>query len=800
MQIRSLCAAVFAFLYTAANAQSVSVQITLKAAGKDSVAGATIQLYSLPDSVLLHSQISQPIKNTFRVKPFGRYLIKVFAVGFDTLQKNITVTNKSLTVALQLIANYKDLKAVTVVSSKPLMRQEDDKTIVDAEQLASTSTNAYEVLEKIPGAVVDQDGNIYLNSSTPATVYINGVEMRMSATDIASLLKSLPAGSVSRVEIIRTPSARYDAANSGGIVNIVLKKGVEIGTSGSINIRNDQGVYDTRTAGISLNKSFGNITSYISYQYTHRNYYEDIQSTRIIHADTSLAQMSSTKYSPVTNYAGGGFNIAFAKRFNIAYDIRVTATHNNSLAATYNTVSNTSSQTDLLQTQSPISNVGNSLVVSNTLFSKYKIDSVGSEWTNEIDYTYSRNTNTQAYDLDYILPPGPALTGNGNVLGISNFVTFKSDLSLQLQNKFILETGLKLSTAANNNTALYYLQQGTTPTQVDSFKTNTFSYKENIGSGYVQLSKLYHSFIFKAGLRLEYTDITGNQTVPVSTPFDIKRTDLFPYFYIKRNLLKIFGYPLIGNVIFRRSILRPGYDQLNPFPKLIDQFTYEEGNPKLQPQFTTNYEANVTYNDFPVLAIGVNNTKDVFNNVTYQNDSTKIAFRTYDNLGKYREIYSRLFGGLPSGHKYFMYLGVQFNYIQYNGTYENLPFNYSRDSWTFFTGHQFKATPTLNFNLNAWMYVNGFRLLNELKTMGQLNLSATKTFLNKKLAIILSGTDLLKTNKSLFHLQQGDVLVNGSRITDSRRCGITLRYNFGINHTEEKKPAFTPPAEEGQSQ
>jgi len=797
MRIKILVAFLFAFIYASANAQTVNMQIVLKAEGKDSITNATIQIYSLPGRQLLQSWLSSPV-NIFKVKASGSYLIKVTAVEFDTLQKVIKVTNKPVFDTLQLIAKVKTLKEVTVASTKPLIRQEDDKTIVDAEQLANASTNAYEVLEKIPGAVVDQDGNVYLNSSTPASIYINGVEMHMSTDDIASLLKALPAGSVSRIEIIRTPSARYDAANSGGIVNIVLKKGVELGTSGSVNIRNDQGVYDTRTAGFSLNKSFGKTTAYLSYQYTHRNYYDDIRSTRVINIDTLLEQRSYTKYSPITNYFGGGFNIAFTKKFSIAYDIRVTATNNNSLATSDNDVSSDVTQNKFLQTQSPITNTGNSIVISNTVFSKYKIDSLGSEWTNEIDYTYSKNNNTQLYTINYILPATTALSGDGNSHSTANFVNFKTDLSLQLKNKFILETGIKISSDASNNAALYYTQTGSSQKQLDTFKTNTFTYKENIGSAYVQLSKLYHGYIFKTGLRLECTDIEGNQIVPIGNPFSIKRTDLFPYFYIKRNLFKIFGYPIIGNAIFRRSITRPAYDQLNPTPQFVDQFTYNQGNPKLQPQFTTNYELNATYDEFPVFAIGVNNTKDVFSPVTYQNDTSKIAFRTYDNLGKYREIYGRLFGGVPSGHRYFMYAGVQFNYIQYNGSYQNSPLNYSRASWTFFTGHQFKATPTLNFNLNAWMYVNGFRLFNELKTMGQLNLSATKTLLNKKLSIILSGTDLLKTNRSLFHLQQGTVFVDGTRIQDSRRCGITLRYNFGITHAEEKKPAFTPPVEEGQ--
>jgi hypothetical protein len=85
------------------------------------------------------------------------------------------------------------------------MRQEDDKTIVDPENLAASSTNAYEIMEKIPGLFVDQDGNIYLSSTTPAKVYINGREQRMSTLDIATLLKSLPPNAIASVEILRTP-------------------------------------------------------------------------------------------------------------------------------------------------------------------------------------------------------------------------------------------------------------------------------------------------------------------------------------------------------------------------------------------------------------------------------------------------------------------------------------------------------------------------------------------------------------------------------------------------------------------
>lgn len=84
------------------------------------------------------------------------------------------------------------ISEVKITGRKPLVRQEDDKTIIDPEPIANTSTNSYELLEKTPGIFMDQDGNIYLSSATPATVYINGREQRMSASDIASILKNLP--------------------------------------------------------------------------------------------------------------------------------------------------------------------------------------------------------------------------------------------------------------------------------------------------------------------------------------------------------------------------------------------------------------------------------------------------------------------------------------------------------------------------------------------------------------------------------------------------------------------------------
>ena len=161
------------------------------------------------------------------------------------------------------------------------MRQEDDKTIIDPENLVASSTSGYEVLEKTPGLFVDQDGNIYISSLSPAAVQINGRDMKMSASDIAAMLKSLPPNSIAKIEIVRTPSAKYDASSSGGVVNVVLKKGVQIGITGSVNAGLQQGSYGNQFIGFNLSNNVGKKSSYLNVNYSRRNSYEQIKTDRI---------------------------------------------------------------------------------------------------------------------------------------------------------------------------------------------------------------------------------------------------------------------------------------------------------------------------------------------------------------------------------------------------------------------------------------------------------------------------------------------------------------------------------------
>ncbi|MBL7701606.1 MAG: TonB-dependent receptor [Ferruginibacter sp.] len=775
--------------------KTTTLKVTVTFPKADTSNNVTLHLYLLPDTVLVSSKVTTNGFAAFTVNTFSKFLLKVSSVNFENSEKLISVTDKPVSANFLLKTRNTTLGDVVVVAKKPLIKEEDDKTIVDAEVLANSSSNAYEVLEKTPGAIVDQDGNVYLSSTTPATIMINGREMKLSSADIASLLKSLPAGSVSKVEILRNPSAKYDAASSGGMVNIVLKKGVKLGTNGSANIAYFQGVYATKTAGFNLNKGTGKINAYLNYQFTNRNNFEELKTDRLFRKDSAfIAQQSYTTYPTTNNYLNAGIDVQFKPKFNASYDLRTSYADGKSIAESGIDISKDPYPAVLARNISNINSTNKTTYLGNNISTKYKIDSLGSEWTSQFDYSYYGNRNTQSYLNNYYIQPKKPVSGNGINKNDKNIFLLQSDLVLKFKKSLTLEAGFKATISSSKNSADYVKDTGSNIQFVDDFQTNTFRYNETIVAAYLQFSKTLAGFTIKPGLRLETTDINGRQLVPKDTSLSIKRTDVFPYLFIKHKLFKLFGFPLIGNAIFRKSIKRPYYEILNPYPKFIDQTLYDVGNPNLKPQFTTNYELNVTFDNIPVIALGINHTKDIFSNVNYPGPDN-ITYRTYDNLGKNREFYAKVIGGLPPGGKYFFYVGALYNYNHYTGSYEGLPFNYKRGSWTFFMFQEFKVSKTFTVNAQGFMRTKGLQNLYELNTFGGLFVSANKSILKKKANIILSVNDLLQTNRVSFSLKQGTTEASGKRINDTRRIGLTFRYNFGIKPKEENKKSFEAPAD-----
>jgi iron complex outermembrane receptor protein len=599
----------FIFLLISFIATAQSTTFSVKNKKGEPVPYATVSVKTITDSLVGEKLTDSLGSVTFSLLPGNQYRVIVSSVNYVSVEKGITVKTAASTFNWVLEQDAKTLNTVVVTSSKPLMRQEDDKTIVDPENLAASSTNAYEIMEKTPGLFVDQDGNIYLNSTTPATVYINSREQKMSAADVATMLKSLPPNSIASIEIMRTPSARYDASGSGGIVNVILKKGVKIGLTGSVNAGMNQGKYGNRFIGFNLNNNNGNLTTYITVQYQNRNGFEEISTDRFFAPDSVLSQDAYTKYPAHTYYVGYGINYDLNKKWNISYDGRVS--HNRTRNRTENhsvitAISNGSVATD---NNALVSNLGRNFNISQGASLKYKIDSLGSEWSSDLSFTYAPNNTEQSFTNNYILPARPQTSFTGEIDNKLRFFSAQTNLQKKFPKKITMETGLKTTAVRFENTTVYT-------------KTSAYKYNERIHAAYLQGSKNFSGIIIKLGTRMENTNMQGNQLQPKDTSFRVNRTDLFPYVYISRDIMKIAGYPLRAYLIYRRTISRPAYEYLNPYPRIVDQYLYESGNPSLRPQFTRNYEANISFEERPIFAIGVNETNDIFTQVVYPVDSS----------------------------------------------------------------------------------------------------------------------------------------------------------------------------------
>lgn len=788
MLLKKFYSAFVAVLFAAiATAQNASIHIKITTDKGEAFSGATIYLIAVPDTVNVLQQVSDSAGNAaFMALALRPYQLRISATGYATLEKNILVKEGGADYSFVLQPDTKTLGAVTVRSTRPLMRQQDDKTIVDPENLAAVSTNAYEIIEKVPGLFVDGDGNIYLNSTTPAIVYINGREQRMSAADMATLLKSLPPSAIASIEVLRTPSARYDASGSGGVVNVILKKGVRIGLTGSVNAGFNQGRFGNRFVGFNLNNNNGRLTTYLNAQYSRRNTYDELTTSRYLTPDTLLQQNAYTRFPTQGGYVGAGASYQLSKNWDVAYDARINYNRSENNSTNLSQINRLSTNNLLQQNNTTVANNGLNYNLTQSINIKRKLDSLGSEWTADASYTYAPNNTDQLFGTAFDKPQRAGITGDGSIDNTLHFFSAQTNLVKRFKGAFTVEAGLKTGRVRFDNNTAYFLTTANNRVK-DAGRTAAFRYNEDINAAYVQASKTYKGFTLKLGSRVEQTVMRGRQTIPFDTTFSINRTDPFPYVYLSRPIMKIAGYDLRAYLVYRRTITRPTYEYLNPAVRYVDPYLFETGNPSLRPQFTNNYEANVSFEERPVLAIGVNETKDIFTQVVYVADSSKeVSYRTYDNLGRNKETYFRALGALPPGGKYFFVAGVQYNYNNYNGQYEGAPLQFKRGSWTVFTYHNLKLSPLTNFSVNGFVRFKGQQQFYLLSTFGTLRASLSQQMLNKKLTVSISGEDLFFTNNNRFTLTQGSVSAFGRRVSDTRRFGLNLRYNFGLRKREQQ--------------
>jgi outer membrane receptor for ferrienterochelin and colicin len=214
--------------------------------------------------------------------------------------------------------------------------------------------------------------------------------------DIATMLKNLPPNAISKIEILRTPSAKYDASGTtGGIINIVLKKGVKLGMTGSVTAGLQQGDYSNQFLSFNLNNNNGRKSSFINLNYSRRNNFDRIITNRLFAPDSMLSQDAFTVYPGNSYFGSYGLTSSWKKNWGVDYNGSISYNNFDNKTDNLSAIKEISTSDTLSNNINRVNNNGYTLNVRTSITLTKKIDTTGSQWDNDFSYNYTATIPTR---------------------------------------------------------------------------------------------------------------------------------------------------------------------------------------------------------------------------------------------------------------------------------------------------------------------------------------------------------------------------------------------------------------------
>jgi outer membrane receptor protein involved in Fe transport len=566
---------------------------------KDSVTGETVQ-YATISLNITSTQI--PVNGTVtdekgkfsiaKIEP-GDYTIVISFLGYkDKVINNLSITDKSDTDlgTLRLSPSVFNLKEVTVSGERALIEEKVDRTVYNAENDASNrGGDATDVLRKVPMLSVDMDGNVSLRGNQNLRVLINNKPSAIAANSVADALKQIPADMIKSVEVITSPSSKYDAEGSAGIINIITKKNTLDGFS--LNVDGSAGV---RGSSLGLNGSYRkgkmgfSLGGHGRYGYNITGKFSNDQLTE--NQDGSFSrttQQASTRSIFGFGQYQLGWDYEMSKKNSLSATVKYGFRNSNNYQDHLNSFTY---RNDTLQNHSiRNANVGD---LSNTVDASLNFTHTFEKPQKEFSILtlYSRNDrNNDFYNaiLDNDFTVIQRLKNKNESYNQES--TIQLDYQSPLGKNQLVELGTKNIYRQVLSNYSYYQsggQDGAFIPSVNQNLSNNFHYNQNVTAAYVSYTfTLPHAYTVKAGGRYEYTMINArfqnNETIHIPS-YSI----LVPSLNISKKLKN-------GNMVkasFNRRIQRPSLQFLNPNLQASNPLNVSIGNPLLQPEFTNNYE------------------------------------------------------------------------------------------------------------------------------------------------------------------------------------------------------------------
>ena len=543
----------------------------------------------------------------------GTYNISVEFISYKTYsQKNQTYNSDTDLGSISLSPDVAQLAEVEVVGEKTTVEVRLDKKIYNiGKDLTTSGATISDALSNVPSVNVDVDGAISLRGNENVRILINGRPSALAGFGSTEALQQLPADAIEKVEVITSPSARYDAEGTAGILNIVLKREKTLGFNGSINMFGGHPTNGGITVNTNLRTDKFNFFTTIGYRYREgpgngffdTRYFEPRQ-------DAFLDSIAYDRNIEDRNYdrINRGINANFGVEYFFNEQSSITGSYFYRGGSDEDLTTNVN---DYLLNNNP--QVGTTRSELET--EKDKTHQVSLNYINRFDDDGHVLTADAQYAVDtetqegFISEPVRYNNTDNTDINIPREQTsetqdqteylIQSDYVLPLGEDSQFEAGYR-GNFENEVTDYRLLQENASGIlELNVNQTNVFDFTQNVHALYSQYGSKFGDFNFLLGLRMESTQLKGQIeselteeelqeefSFPIDTDFDNTYTGLFPTV----NLIYEFDERENVSLGYNRRINRPRSWFLNPFPSRSSRTNIFQGNPNLRPAFSNAFD------------------------------------------------------------------------------------------------------------------------------------------------------------------------------------------------------------------
>ncbi len=724
----------------------------------------------------------------------GTYEIAASFTGYEPQRiKNVVVANADLYLDIKLKPIVSELAQVTVQSSKPFIQREQGKLIVNPDASPTNNgTTVVELLEKSPGVMIDRNNGISLRNKSGVLVLIDDKPTYLQGADLISLLSSMNTSQVEKIELITSPSAKYDAAGNSGIINIKTKKIKQIGFNGNLTMAAAMGMHPRTNNSLLLNYRKNKWIHYFSYGINYAKTRMPIYALRT-YFDAARSPIAILEQPTFFNNTNLNNTIKYGTEFAATDKLSFVFSFSGSLI---NRKARNTATADWL---SPSRTIDSSIYTSSNSENRFTTGAISIGSRHKLSKTQQLTIDADAarYDLNneqYFQSDRPGAQGYtigtlGNIPSFIKIFSVNSNYTQDMGRNGKLEAGVKTSKIDTDNDAGYVVSVNNGLWRPDYAKSNHFVYGEKIHAAFGMYEQKFKRLTVQAGLRYEYTHYDAHQLgniVVKDSSFSRNYDGFFPSGFVtwEADSIHTFSFS-VG-----RRIDRPNFQRLNPFVNIINKYTLERGNPFFRPQFTWNFELSHQYKQLLHTTFSYSLIKDYFSQLFLTDPDGTLVY-TQGNVGRMHNYTFSTMLTIKPAKWWSLNTEAIYTYKKLIGYVWN---NYRSDvsQLTLNMNNQFRISKKISGEISGSYTGRSRNDLQELLyPFGQLNAGLSMPVMKNNGTLRFSARDIFKTNwmEGLTDFKDAEEYFIVRR--DSRVFTLSFSYRFGKNSKTTRQKSAT---------